>query len=77
MRDAIWNEIEVALNELPTSQREAFIWHELEGMSFREMSELTGETENALRLRKHYAMRSLRRRLQDLYNEISRGRGKE
>ncbi len=70
IRDAIWNEIEIAVDELPRSQREVFIWHEFEGMSFREMSELTGETENALRLRKHYAMRSLRRRLKSLYNEI-------
>ena len=70
IRDAIWNEIEIAVDELPRSQREVFIWHEFEGMSFREMSELTGETENALRLRKHYAMRSLRRRLESLYNEI-------
>ncbi len=28
------------------------------------------KTENALRLRKHYAMRSLRARLESLYNEI-------
>ncbi len=69
IRDAIWNEIEVAVDELPPSQREVFIWHEFEGMSFREMSELTGETENALRLRKHYAMRLLRTRLESLYNE--------
>ncbi len=41
-----------------------------DGMGFREMSELTGETENALRLRKHYAMRSLRGRLESLYDEM-------
>ena len=70
LRDAIWQEIEVALEELPPTQREAFVWHELEGMSFRDMSALTGETENALRLRKHYAMRSLRTRLESLYNGI-------
>ena len=34
------------------------------------MSKMTGETENALRLRKHYAMGALRQRLQSLYNEI-------
>lgn len=70
IRDVIWNEIEIAVDELPRSQREVFIWHEFEGMSFRDMSELTGDTENALRLRKHYAMRSLRARLESLYNEI-------
>jgi len=70
IRDAIWNELEAAVDDLPRSQSEVFIWHEFEGMSFREMSELTGETENALRLRKHYAVRALRRRLESLYNEI-------
>ena len=70
VRDAVWQEIEVALEELPPTQREAFVWHELERMSFRELSELTGETENALRLRKHYAMRSLRTRLAPLYHGI-------
>ena len=70
IRDAIWQEIELALEELPPMQREAFVLHELEGLSFREISELTGETENALRLRKRYAKRSLRTRLESLYNEI-------
>ena len=70
MRDVIWNEIEAAVEELPQPQREVFIWHEFEGMSFRDMSELTGETENALRLRKHYAVRSLRTRLESLYDEL-------
>ncbi len=70
MRDVIWNEIEAAVEELPRPQREVFIWHEFEGMSFRGMSELTGETENALRLRKHYAVRSLRRRLESLHDEL-------
>ena len=70
IRDAIWNEIEIAVDELPRSQREVFIWHEFEGMSFREMSELTGDTENALRMRKLYARRSLRKRLESLYDEI-------
>jgi RNA polymerase sigma factor (sigma-70 family) len=70
MRDAIWQGIEGALEELPSTQRQAFVWHELEGMSFKEMSERTGETENALRLRKHYAMRALRTRLESLYHGI-------
>ena len=74
MRDAIWNEVETALQALPAAQREAFVLHELEGMSFRDMSEMTGETENALRLRKHYAMRSLRAQLEPLYDGTQIGR---
>ena len=70
IRHAIWDEIEIAVDELPQPLRDVFIWHEFEGMSFRDMSELTGDTENALRLRKHYAVRLLRERLESLYNEI-------
>ena len=70
MRDAIWQGIEGALEELPSTQRQAFVWHELEGMSFKEMSARTGETENALRLRKHSAMQALRTRLESLYHGI-------
>ena len=70
VRDVIWQEIESALEELPPAHREAFVWHELEGMSFKEMSERTGETENTLRLRKHYATRALRTRLESLYQGI-------
>jgi len=70
MRDVIWSAIEIAVEELPPPQREVFVWHEFEGMSFREMSKLTGATENALRLRKLYAMRSLRARLEFLFEGI-------
>ena len=63
IRDAVWDAFHTALEELPPAQRHAFVWHELDGLSFREMSEITGETENALRLRKHYATRALRVRL--------------
>ncbi len=70
MRETIWHAIEAALEELPRAQREAFVLHELEGMSFRDISELTGETENSLRLRKHYATRALRAKLASLYHSL-------
>ena len=70
MRDTIWRAIEAALEELPRAQREAFVLHELEGMSFKDISELTGETENSLRLRKHYATRALRAKLASLYHSL-------
>ena len=68
IRNAIWEEIEAALDELPVTQRDAFVLHELEGVSFRDMASMTGETENTLRLRKHYAMRSLRHLLESLHD---------
>lgn len=70
LRDAVWDAIHAALDALPLGQRQAWIWHELQGVSFREMSRITGETENALRLRKHYAARSVRARLALLGNEV-------
>ena len=70
MRETIWHAIEAALKELPRAQREAFVLHELEGMSFKDISELTGETENSLRLRKHYATRALRAKLASVYHGL-------
>jgi RNA polymerase sigma factor (sigma-70 family) len=69
-RELIWESVEEVLAELPKSQREVFVWHELEDLSFREMSERTGESINTLLSRKRYAVSYLRKRLQNLYNEI-------
>jgi len=54
------------LEELPESQREVFIAHELLGRSFKELSEETGTPVNTLLSRKRYAVLHLRQRLQDL-----------
>ncbi|HHG83276.1 MAG TPA: sigma-70 family RNA polymerase sigma factor [Bacteroidetes bacterium] len=70
LREALWEAIEAAVAELPEPQREVFIWHEIEGMSFRALAEFTGESENTLRMRKHYAVRYLRDRLEIFYNEL-------
>ena len=69
-RELIWDAIEAVLVELPVKQRDVFVWHELEGLSFREMSEKTGDSLNTLLSRKRYAVNYLRKRLQNLYNEL-------
>ncbi len=69
-RELIWESIEGALAELPKSQRDVFVWHELEDLSFREMSDRTGDSINTLLSRKRYAVTFLRKQLQELYNEI-------
>lgn len=69
-RELIWESIEEVLAELPKNQREVFVWHELEDISFKEMSEKTGDSINTLLSRKRYAVNYLRKRLQKLYNEI-------
>lgn len=68
-RKVLLDELEVALRELPEEQREAFIGHELEGRSFKEMSAETGVSVNTLLSRKHYAVLHLRERLQRIYDE--------
>lgn len=65
-----WKTLDEALQELPEEQRTVFIWNELEGISFKEISGRTGEKVNTLISRKRYAVLYLRERLQDLYNEI-------
>jgi len=65
-----WKALEDALRELPEEQRTVFIRNELEGISFKEISDLTGEKVNTLISRKRYAVLYLRERLQDLYDEI-------
>jgi RNA polymerase sigma factor (sigma-70 family) len=72
-RNVLLDELEVAFGELPEEQREAFVAHELEGRSFKEMAAATGVSVNTLLSRKRYAVRHLRERLQSLYDEIRKG----
>jgi RNA polymerase sigma factor (sigma-70 family) len=62
-------EIEAAVQELPPEQREAFIAHELEGLSFRELAARSGTGVNTLLSRKHYAVRFLRERLREAWED--------
>src|SRR5215469_790017 len=62
-RNVLLDELELALDELPEEQREAFVAHEWEGRSFKEMAEETGVSVNTLLSRKRYAVLYLRERL--------------
>jgi len=68
-RRVLLAEIEAALGELPPSQREVFLAHEIEGRSFADISRETGVRVNTLLSRKHYAVKRLRNRLQHIYDE--------
>jgi len=70
VRTVLIKELEEALEELPREQREVFIAHEIEGRSFKELSTETGLSVNTLLSRKHYAVTHLRRRLQDIHDEL-------
>jgi len=68
-RAMLLEELQCALQDLPANQREVFIAHELDGISFKEMAAQTGVSINTLLARKRYAVLSLRQRLQALYDE--------
>lgn len=70
LRSLVWTELEVALAELPAEQRSVFELTELEGFSFKEISEETNIPVNTLISRKRYAVLRLRNRLSDLYDEL-------
>jgi RNA polymerase sigma factor (sigma-70 family) len=70
LREAVWEELALALQGLPAEQRDVFVWHELEGESFREIAARTGQPLNTLLSRKRYAVLYLRERLQNLYNDL-------
>jgi DNA-directed RNA polymerase specialized sigma24 family protein len=55
---------------LPQEQRQVFVWHELEGLTFQEIAALTGENLNTLLSRKRYAVLHLRQRFQNLRDEF-------
>ena len=69
-RGVLLDEIEAALDELPSEQRAAFVGHELEGRSFKELAAEAGVSVNAMVLRKHHAVLFLRRRLQAIRDEF-------
>lgn len=71
MSKAIAEELELALEELPPEQKEAFVLHEFEDIPFSEMSEMLGIAVNTLISRKRYALLYLRERLKNLYNSLN------
>jgi RNA polymerase sigma factor (sigma-70 family) len=71
LRNLFWEELFVALDELPEEQKQVFIWHELDDIPFAEIATRTGENVQTLTSRKYYAVMHLRRRLKQLYKEIT------
>lgn len=70
LRRLFWERLHAALAELPEEQREVFVWHELEALSFQDIAALTGENQNTLLSRKRYAILHLRDRLEPLRTEF-------
>ncbi len=70
IRSLLLDEMQQALAELPTEQRDVFVAHELEGRSFKELAAKSGVSVNTLLSRKRYAVLHLRKRLQTVHDEF-------
>ena len=70
IRNLFWEQLFLALDELPEEQRQVFIWQELDDIPFNKIAERTGEKIQTLVSRKRYAVLHLRKRLKQLYQEI-------
>ncbi len=71
-RGVLLDELELAIDELSDEQREIFVAHEIEGRSFKELSEETGVSVNTLLSRKRYAVLHLRERLQGIHDDLAK-----
>jgi RNA polymerase sigma factor (sigma-70 family) len=69
-RSILLEELDAAIDDLPEEQREVFVAHEFEGISFKEISANTGVSVNTLLSRKHHAVVRLRRQLQSIYDDF-------
>ena len=72
LRGVLLDELQAALHELPSEQREIFLAHEVEGRSFKELAEETGVSVSTLLARKRYAVLHLRERLHDIHDTVMR-----
>lgn len=70
LKQLFWEQLFLALDELPQNQRDVFVWNELEDLTFAEIAEQTGENIKTLISRKGYAVKHLRKRLETLYHEL-------
>lgn len=70
IRSLMWEELEEALTELPVEQRSIFELTELDGLPVKEIAESSGLSVNTLLSRKHYAVKYLRKRLKQTYEEL-------
>lgn len=69
-RSVLLASIQAALLTLPPEQRDVFLAHEVEGLSFADMSARWRVPQNTLLARKRYAVLALRARLQAEYGDL-------
>jgi RNA polymerase sigma factor (sigma-70 family) len=70
LKKLFWEELFVALSELPKAQSEVFIKNEIEDKKLQDIADETGESIKTVISRKRYAVIYLRERLRSFYEEI-------
>jgi RNA polymerase sigma factor (sigma-70 family) len=71
LRSFVWKEIEKNIDALPSPERDIFIQTEFLGVPVKEISKETGVPVTTLLSRKHYAVKHLRKRLKELYADMT------
>ena len=69
-RTIFFEALDAALDELPASQRDIFVGHELEGKAFEQLADETGLNVNILMSRKRAAVLHLRERLRSIHEDF-------
>ena len=69
LQDEFNEKFKEVLDELPVEQKNIFIMNEVDGFSFKEISEITGLNVNTLLSRKHYAVNQLRKKISKYLNK--------
>lgn len=70
IKSFFWQELFDALQELPQKQQHVFVMNELEDKTLQQIADETGENLKTIISRKGYAVKYLRKRLENLYNEL-------
>lgn len=70
LRKLVWQELDIALSELPSEQREVFCLTVFDGIPIKNISSATGTPVATLLSRKHYAVKYLRSHFHDLYDAL-------
>ena len=69
-RSVLLGSIQAALQALPPEQRDVFVAHEIEGLSFADMAAQWRVPQNTLLARKRHAVLALRARLRAEYGDL-------
>ncbi len=60
-REEMKNTVKEVLQQIPREQRKVIIMKEYEGLKFREIADITGESENTIKSRMYYGLDAMRK----------------